>query len=92
MRDEIAMSCARCGHIRGALESEKKCGHCGLDPARWNTAPVEDWEDVTAPGGYIEPPVPHSETPHGAEPAELFATSPAGTDPGDVNPELKVRR
>jgi hypothetical protein len=88
---KVAQSCAACGHMRGALESEKSCGGCGADPATWLTAevtpgPVDGAEAAVGeglPGTEVE------QTPN--EPQAPFATAPPGTEGYDVNPELRVR-
>jgi hypothetical protein len=87
----IAYSCKACGHIRGALE-KVSCSKCGTDPAIWIAARIEEDDEAIARPGSVEPPAGQVDTPHGSPPSELFATSPAGTEGYDVNPELKVRR
>jgi hypothetical protein len=87
------MSCTRCGHIRGALDSDKKCHECGLTPAQWASAPIEHDEEEELATGEVEPPVAYTDTPHAPDPAELFATAPpGGSGRYEPNPELKVRR
>jgi hypothetical protein len=34
-----ALSCARCGHLPDDTEATDRCGACGLDPGRWESAP-----------------------------------------------------
>jgi nucleotide-binding universal stress UspA family protein len=87
----IAWSCPGCGHIRGAMASEKTCSRCGRHPAIWDSAPVS-W----APADALERAVGESvfDEPTGQQTSdtmELFQSSPPGTEGYDVNPELRVR-
>ena len=88
---ELARSCAACGHLLEPLESIERCAACGAQPASWVTAEI-----TGAPADAGEASVSDAARERLAEertndPAGLFATSPGGTEGYDVNPELKVR-
>jgi nucleotide-binding universal stress UspA family protein len=87
----VAWSCDACGHILGDGESTETCAGCARTPVRWNAAPIPD-----GPADQAEPAVADSAGERLAyertnDPVGLFATSPAGTEGYDVNPELRVR-
>lgn len=88
---EVAQSCAACGHIRGALESEQRCARCGAEPATWTEAAVTPGPaDAAEPAvGQPLPVAPLSEAQ--GDPANPISIAPPGTEGYDVNPELRVR-
>lgn len=85
---DTAWSCRDCGHILGRGEASGRCAGCGVHPAHWisapvTSAPIDAGLSAVGDEGRDEV-VSYSST-------GLFATSPAGTSGGDVNPELRVR-
>ena len=80
--------CSRCWTIIDAGDPSGLCANCGR-PASEGAVPEERRD---AGHHNIEPPLVHTDEPHGAEPMETFQQSPAGTSGYEANPELKVRR
>ncbi len=85
--DNTAWSCRDCGHIVTNFESTIRCGQCGAEPPHWNSAPISA-EPIDA--GLPSVSDGAREQVSGGSSAGV-ATSPAGSDGGDVNPELRVR-
>jgi nucleotide-binding universal stress UspA family protein len=84
-----AWACADCGRLVGAAEAKLRCHGCG--GARFISAPITGQAvDIDEPA--IGESDAETIAPAQANaPTALFATSPAGTEGYDVNPELKVR-
>jgi hypothetical protein len=68
--------CSKCGTMIDAGDPSGLCAQCG----------------AAKEGATVEPPVEHTDTPHGVEPMETVQTEPPGSSGHDPNPELKVRR
>ena len=85
-----AWACSACGYIL-AGEPTEVCGECGASPVRFITAPLlKEAADAAAPAvGEVDAERLSCERTNSA--AGLFATSPAGAEGYDVNPELRVR-
>jgi nucleotide-binding universal stress UspA family protein len=87
---DAAWMCGACGHIRHAYETVR-CVQCGAEPAQWISAPISS-EPIDA-GEPAVGEIERETVDQGVrnDPAGLFATSPAGVENVDVNPELRVR-
>jgi hypothetical protein len=86
-----AWACKDCGHILNRSSDDApsgKCPECHANPAHWLAAEITDEPvdaDVPAVADYARDQVDSN------DPTGPFATSPAGKEGEDINPELRVR-
>jgi universal stress protein A len=84
-----AFSCRSCGHILAENEDTRRCEQCKESPAHWAAAAMTSEPIDAGVAAVSDSGGEHLD--RGSSPSTVFATSPAGVEGYDVNPELRIR-